>query len=66
VVDLIYLQVLFFAMDRDGDQKQRNREATGYRRMKVGGGTATEIVSSHLSSFTNISAMLSTMRVFHR
>jgi hypothetical protein len=48
-------------MDRDKDQKQRNREAAGYCRKKVGGGTATEIASSHLSSFTNISAMLSTM-----
>jgi hypothetical protein len=40
----------------------KNREATCHRWRKIGGGTAAEIASGCLSSFTNASAALSIMR----
>ena len=45
-----------------GDRKHINRESAVRRRRKIGGGTAAGIASSHLSSFTNASSSLFTMR----
>jgi hypothetical protein len=43
-------------------KKLRNREAASRRWRKIGGGTTVEIAPGRLSSFTNTSTMLSTMR----
>jgi hypothetical protein len=52
----------YFATDGGGDRKQRNKEAPSRCQRKIGGGTTAGIASDRLSSFTNTSAALSTMR----
>jgi hypothetical protein len=50
-----------WAFPRGGGEKHKI-EVVASRRRKIGGGTATGIASGHLSSFTNISSLLYTIR----
>jgi hypothetical protein len=42
--------------------EEHGTEAAIHRWWKIGGGTAAEVTSGHLSSFTNTSSLLSTMK----
>jgi hypothetical protein len=50
----------------EGRQRKKHErhetEAAASRRRKIGGGIVAEVASGHLSSFTNTSSLLSTMR----
>jgi hypothetical protein len=48
--------------DRGRDPKHQNIEVAGHRQRKIGRGSAAEITFIYLSSFTNTSTLISTMR----
>jgi hypothetical protein len=49
-------------MDRAEIENRETERDTGHCHRKIGGGTAAGIVSGRLSSFTNTSVSLSSMR----